>query len=381
MKRIYWRPSGVSQQMLLLMSVIALSGMTLVEKARIKNRQPLYQEKLQAAKRMEKAFQRIGAARAKVSGHIDLDVDPAGSGLIGARLTEITSVSGNLMAKQTTINPNWAAVMVELFRRAKLKRGDVVAVGFSGSFPALNLATLIAFDIMGLRAIVTSGGAASMWGANLPDFTWLDMEGLLFREGLIRHKSVGASLGGQRDRGRGLSSRGVRALKEAIGRSGAAPIFGTSMNEIIDKKMALFEKYAEGESIAAYVNVGGNASSVGDPVTKRLFREGLNLTLPASSVPLSGLMSRFARQRIPVINMLRIRKLAERYGLPYAPQSLPNVGEGKIFAREEYNLWLVLFVLVVIFSSLFIFLKSDIGYRILSMGDAREALKPPGPMV
>ena len=90
------------------------------------------------------------------------------------------------------------------------------------------------------------------------------------------------------------------------------------MNEIVDKKMALFEKYAEGEAIAAYVNVGGNASSVGDPVTKRLFREGLNLTLPASSVPLSGLMSRFASQRVPVINMLRIRKLAERYGLPYA---------------------------------------------------------------
>jgi poly-gamma-glutamate system protein len=57
-----------------------------------------------------------------------------------SRETSLTTDAGNLEAKQTAINPNWAAVIVDLLQQANVKERDPVAVSFSGSFPALNIA-------------------------------------------------------------------------------------------------------------------------------------------------------------------------------------------------------------------------------------------------
>ena len=47
--------------------------------------------------------------------------------MIGLSQSPITSTLGHLPVKQTTINPNWAAVMIEMYKKAGLKAGDVVA--------------------------------------------------------------------------------------------------------------------------------------------------------------------------------------------------------------------------------------------------------------
>ena len=51
--------------------------------------------------------------------------------------------------------------------------------GIVGSFPALNVSLLAACEQMQLRALPITSVGSSMWGANDPAFTWLDMEKLL----------------------------------------------------------------------------------------------------------------------------------------------------------------------------------------------------------
>ena len=381
MKKIYWRPSGVSRSMMMMMAGFAIIGLLSVELFKTNITQKMYKEKLRAAKQMESAINILSQKRAEVTGHIDLESDPARSGLIGQLMSDITSTSGHLAAKQTSINPNWAAVMVELFRRAKLKKGDTVALGLSGSFPALNLATFMAAESMGLKVISIVGVSASMWGANVPEFTWLDMEGILAERKLISRRSIAASLGGVGDRARGISAKGRELLKAAIDRHGVHLIASKTPELGLAERMEIYKREAGEEPIKAYVNVGGNTLSVGSMVGKKLYRSGLNMNPSADALSIDCVMTRFARENIPVIHMIRVHGLAERFGLPLSPLELPKVGEGKIFTKAEYNINLVLGVLFALLGLLYVFMKSDIGYRILYSGEVKEGAKPPTPMV
>lgn len=382
MKKIYWRPSGVSRSMLLMLALFAVGGMTTVEVFKTTIKQKMYKEKLKAARNMKSAIKFLAKKRKSIAGKLDEDVDPCQSGLIGVLMSDITSTSGHLGAKQSTINPNWAAVMVELFRKAKLVKGNTIAVGFSGSFPALNLATIIAAESYGLKVLLTTGVTSSMWGANLPEFTWLDMERFLIEARLISTKTLAASLGGQGDRGRGLSKKGVQQVKTAILRNSVQLIDAKTAKQSIEERIEIYKKAAEDEEIKAYVNVGGNTVSVGSLLGKKLYREGLNLKPSATALSVDGMMSHFAREGLPVIHMIRVNKLAEKYGLPLEPINLPEVGEGRIFVKEEYNLPLTVTIQILLFLLLYVFMKSDIGFRIFYSADSKdERGAPPSPMV
>jgi len=53
---------------------------------------------------------------------------------------------------------------------------------------------------------------------------------------------------------------------------------------------------------------------------------------------------------IPIIHLLEVDRLAERYDLPIAPMPLPEIGEGKIFSESMYNIPFA--VILIIFYSL-----------------------------
>ena len=141
MKKIYWRPGKVSRRIHLFVALMAALGLLTVETVKTRTKQPHYAEKMKAARLMRDSMTAIRDYRLKRLGPIDREADPAGSGMIGTLMSPITSNTGNLEAKQTTVNPNWAAVLVDLLKRAGVKKGDYIAIGFSGSFPAMNLAT------------------------------------------------------------------------------------------------------------------------------------------------------------------------------------------------------------------------------------------------
>jgi poly-gamma-glutamate system protein len=381
MKKIYWRPSKVPRIILVVMGLLAVAAILSVELIKSKKKLPFYAEKIQAAQAMKNGMEVIKKYRVEKIAPIDLGIDPSNSGMIGGPQSPITSTFGHLQVKQTTINPNWAAVMVEMYKKAGLREGDVVAMGFSGSFPALNLAALVAAQVLNLRAIPVTSVAASTWGANIPSFTWLDMEEVLSRAGIISFRTVAASLGGKEDMALKRSKEGRELLQKAIERNGVRALEFESTTEDIDMRMAIYREFAKERPIAAYVNVGGGTVSVGTVVGKRIFQPGVNRRPPPGALSVDGVMTRFAREGKPVIHMVYIDKIADKYGLPKDPPVMPRVGEGQIFLKIEYNRYLVAINLALLLCLLYVLLRSDVGYRVFGSSEVAQAPKHPEPMV
>lgn len=387
MKKIYWRPRYVSRTALLLITAISLGGLLFVEFYPIPVQQRYYEEKLAAAQLAAKCMELIKEERLNREYEIDVEKDPTESGLIGLAISPATSTYGMLQAKQMSIDPNFAAVIVDMLKSAGVQKGDTVAFGCSGSFPAINVCMVAALETIGAKPIGISSAAASQWGANLPDFLWIDMEQALYDNKLISFRSTAASLGGVEDRGLGMDSETIDVLQEGIDRAGLELITPSGSTETfsqsIDKRLQLYTKKAAGTRIKAYVNVGGGTTSVGKSLGKRLLDAGLNKTLPKAARDIDSVMTRFLAREIPVIHLVRVEELAKRYGLNVDAErsQMPEPGDGQVFYREEYNTWYAVIVLMAILVSLYAFIRSDWGFRIFQHGGRRKDVGHPEPMV
>jgi poly-gamma-glutamate system protein len=293
----------------------------------------------------------------------------------------VTTNPGHLPAKQTSVNPNFAAVVVHMLKRVHVSEGDVVAVGLSGSFPALNLSVLAAIQSVGAKGIVITSVGSSQWGANIPSLLWPDIEQTVFDHKIIRSRSSAYSLGGIDDRALGLSDNGKAALKAAVERSGIPLLEAESYEVSVEKRVNLYSEMADDEDIIAYINVGGGTSSVGTRVGKKLFKPGLNRSPPQGVLGFDSVMSRFIMEEIPVIHLSSIDILAVRYGLPLQPKQIPEPGMGKVFRREVYNNWLAGATLALLVLFLWVFARLDLGYRLLAKGSRQKSSARPQQMV
>lgn len=389
--KLFWRPSNVSPLLLLLVAFASVGGYITVESYRVIEQQPYHRSKIRAARLTQKAFQVIKKSRTSLRIPIDDFTDPNASGLIGKAVSQITSKAGHLPAKQTTINPNWSAVFIDLYRNAGLRKGDKIAMGLSGSFPALNISALAACKTMELDPVIISSVSASMFGANHRKLTWLDMEAYLLKAELWDYKSAAASFGGIQDIGHGISRKGLKQIKNAIQRNKVEELTGEGCNPeeegnclglLIQKRINAYKNSAEGTPIRAYVNVGGGIASVGSLLDKKRFRSGVNKRGPTSgaSTGLPGVMHHFLRKNIPVIHISRIKLLAERYGLPWLPLTTPKPGLGGVYYGESYATWLVWSMLLGIVVALFAITRIDISFIFRRVFNPRKG-PPSGPGV
>ncbi len=347
MKRLYWRPAGASWRALALLALLAVAALAVADRFPRRIQKDDYALKLEAARRTQAAFAVLAKERVRRGHPIDPKLDPTRSGLIGSQATVITTSAGSLTSKQTTTNPNFAAVVVDSLVRLGLRRGDVVAVGCSGSFPALNVAVVAAIETLGLEPLVITSNASSDWGANLPDFTWLDMEGALAEKKILRARSLAASLGGIEDRSVELTAEGRRLLVASIERNGIPLLPSASFEDAIERRMALYDASAHGRSIRAYVNVGGGTVSVGRRRGKLAYRAGI--TRPgAAQAPVESVIGRFLDRGVPVVHLVRIKELAEEHGLPVPPTAPEEPGRGRVFQESEPNRLLIGGLLVVL---------------------------------
>lgn len=345
MRRLFSSRTPWTQRADLFLVFLALLGLaihTIAEETKRFHPQSYLGEKMSAATRTVRCFEAIRQYRLGSPASLDLENDPESTGLIGQEFTLITTDRGILEAKLTSVNPNFAAVFVQYFRELGLKPGDPVAFALTGSFPALNIAALAAADELGLRAIPIASVGASMWGANDPDFTWLDMESFLCAQGLLHARCVAASLGGSNDRGRGLSPKGRALLKAAVERNGVELISEPTVDQSIARRVAIYDREAGERGIRAYVNIGGGAASIGSSLNGSLIRAGVNRQLRPYNWTRRGALHRFASRGVPIIHVLRIESIARRHGFPVSPDSVPPVGEGEIFHREIYDLRIVI---------------------------------------
>ena len=300
-----------------------------------------YDRQVRAAEIMHNCALAIAEERTARGIRIDPELDPNGTGLIGAEFTAITTTLGVLEAKRTTTNPAFAALMVRYFREARLQPGDVVAVGASGSFPALILATLAACKALDLQPAVIYSVGASMYGANIPHFTFADMLALLDRRGLLPYELAAVSLGGEGDAGAGgILGQGMECFEQAAFRSGAPVLKADTMADSIRRRMEVFADTAErlGRPVACFVNIGGATANYGNTAASLDFPNGLVLQPTVMSAhPERGLIFEYAAMGVPVINLLDARGLAIRNGLPVDPIPLPRPGEGGVYFTQAHS--------------------------------------------
>lgn len=331
-----------SNYILLLLAVLSLGGLFIVENNIIMRKDRWYNEKVEASELCLKATRTIKNFHYGNSKFINSFNDPNETGIIGNEYSAITSEQGSFSAKSTATNPNFAALAVHFLKKLDVKEGDCIAVGMTGSYPALNIAVFAAIKTLKLKPIIISSVSSSSWGANDPDFTWLDMEKVLCDSGITNFKSVAASIGASGDIGRGLSLEGVEMCKEAIKRNNLKLIYCDSMNDNVALRMHIYDSCAAGAPIKTYINVGGGIASLGSTKNEGHIPPGLNKKITLQDFPeKTGVVYEMAKRGIPVIQMFDVHALAQTYDLPLKPIPLPKPGSGELFESEKYNLLVV----------------------------------------
>ena len=287
---------------------------------------PADPEAAQAAALMARSIDVLREQRDSAGPPIDVRFDLNRTGLIGIEDSPITTSLGRLEAKRTTTNPNFAGAVVRMLREAGLERGDVVAVGASSSFPGLILATLAAAEAFGVKPLLVSSLGASNWGANHPDWTWLEISDFLREKGLLSVTPIAFSIGGDGDIGADMDPSGRELLERKIRDSGRPFLHESGLADNVRARIAALDRSAGGNTIKAFVNVGGSWADMGTDGEVLKLRPGFN---PASdvfvpAVERRGLIQEMARRGIPVIHLLYVKGLCDRYGLPWDPVPLPE---------------------------------------------------------
>lgn len=298
------------------------------------------QDAKRASRLMYDCLRELGGMRLETGEPIDPELDPSGSGLIGVDYSDITSSLGDLRAKQTSLNPSFAGLMVKWLKEAGVKPQDRIAVTFSGSFPALNLAVLAASEVMDLRPLIISSVGASMYGANIYGYTWLDMEKRLNTVGLLHNRSRYASLGGIMDTHGGVFETGIQEGEAAIARSGVEYLREGTPKTVERDALRRMELYFSEGKPTAFINVGGNITAIGWINETHLLGNGLLQRFPSCDRPQRGLLFRMHEESVPVIHLLNIERLAAANHLPVAPNVL-NPEADYSSARLYHMKWLI----------------------------------------
>jgi len=284
----------------------------------------------EAASLMARASAALRDCRAARGVPLDPAADPNGTGLIGVERSPVTTSLGSLEAKRTTTNPAFAALVAALLHEAGARRGDAVAVGASSSFPALILATLAAARAAGVEPLVISSLGASEWGANIPGFGWLEMEECLRRDGALAAAPVARSVGGEADTGEGMDPEGRALVESRVGAGGVPLVGGPTLERNVAARMEAYRRAAGGRPIKAFVNIGGSWANMGpDPAVLGL-EPGLARSVFVPPPDRRGVIQAMAAAGVPVIHLLNIKGLCERYGLPWDPRPLPAPGLGRL---------------------------------------------------
>ena len=343
-----FKPVIQETRTLVVLALISIIAYSIAFFSRMEFVSNTYDIKINAAMKMQESMKMLKNIRMEKGVFIDIENDPNETGLVGSQFSLITTDEGDLDAKLTTLDPNFAAAMVELLTRANLTSGDTIALMLTGSMPGANMAMLIACKAMDIYPFIISSIGASQWGANDPEMTWLDMERILFEQGYISSRSLAASIGGRNDRGRLLSPKGRELIRYNIENNKLPLISGTGLEDNVNKRMEYFGAH----NYKAVVNIGGGVASLGTSFNLRLIKPGIVYRKDIEKISrgdgIEGAVVKFSKQNIPLIHILNIQKLTDELGMKYAPIPIPEIGEGSLYAIEKYDLKITVLSLIIV---------------------------------
>ena len=343
---------------LVLLSALSLICFTITVNFKIIEKSSSFDQKVVAATLMSDAMQLLKNFRMEEGVFVDIENDPNETGMVGSPFSLITTDEGDLDSKLTTLDPNFSAVVVDLMSQLNLNANDTVAVLMTGSMPGANLAVLSACQAMGIIPITISSLGASQWGANQIDFTWLDMESILVKNGLYSSRSIAASIGGRNDMGRLLSPSGRKIITDNISFHNIPLIKNARLAENIKTRMRFYSNFLPINRYKAVINVGGGVASLGTSFNSKLLPPGIvkrsnlaNINRPGG---IEGVFSKFINLDVPGLHILNIRPLTEQFKIPFAPIPNPKIGTGSLYAKERYSLFIAALCLLVVSGSVLI---------------------------
>ena len=304
---------------------------------------PWSEDMREAARRMDRAITAVAQYCESASIRIDESQDPNRTCLIGPEYSPLFTTLGQLEAKRTTTNPDVAGLLVYLLGRASVSAGDTIAVGCSASFPALMIATLTAAEAMGVYPVTIVSLGSSAYGATRPGFNLLDIHELLLSEGILSTAPAAVSLGGERDVGAGFDRATRERLLRRIRMSGIPLVDDPDLRGNVARRMAIYFGASQ-RRVAAFVNIGGSDANVGSSSLVLEVEPGLNTDLMLPPPAQRGVLFEMAARGIPVIHLLHIRGLAERYALPWDPVPLPEPATTRLHddaGTRDWRFWLI----------------------------------------
>ncbi len=294
-------------------------------------RDSYYEEKLAAAERMQLCMDAVKGYKQELGIHVNpLDINK--TGMIGEEYNGITTTLGDLQAKRTTADSDMAALAVQLLHEAGVQRGDTVGAGFSGSFPAMNLAVLSACAEMGVNVVYITSVGASTYGANNPKLTFPDMVWRLVEDGLLPTNAAAFTLGGDSDNGVGMESHVLTEIEHRLEDCGIRLLREPVFSQNLAVRMEIYDRLGP---ISCFIGVGGNITSIGkgEAATGQGVLKNSTILLDEKS----GLLDIYRARGIKVINLLNIKKLVAEYGLPFDPMTPSVPGNSAIYYSVRYQ--------------------------------------------
>lgn len=358
-----WVKSNISIKYLVILLIIITTGFFLVEFTKKKVANDYYDIQIEAANIMAKSLELIRQERESRGITISENTDPNKTGIIGEEYTRLTTTLGNLSAKRTSANPDFAALMVKYFKQAGLISGDVIAIGSSGSFPGLILATLSACKATRVKPLLIYSIGASEYGATISNFTFIDMLEILNKNDIIPYQLLAVSMGGNNDQAEAMLFPDSQKVIRDIAKS--SDVFFIDTDNLVDninKRKELYEASAGSKPISMFVNIGGASANYGNTTASITYPNGLIMNGPKiPDNPERGLIFEYQSLNIPVVHLLNIRDLALKNGIPVDPTPLPEIGQSQVFFELRYQKWII--VITVIIWIMFLVLARNINSK------------------
>ena len=233
--------------------------------------------------------------------------DPNHSGLIGPEWSPLVTDIGHWGDKVASARPEMADALAGYFRRARLKRGDVIAVNASGSFPGFLLATLCAAQTLGLQPVVAYSLGASSYGATDPNFPFPAALEILRQRGHLKDFPLLIFPGGSQDRmEQTLLEAPQPTVKALMNRWPQNAVFPDSLDDGIARRQKFFDSYP----VKCFVSIGTPETSTG--LGDEILKLPRGLVLPVANYPLAqGLIWTYLRRGIPVVHLLYVRAICQ----------------------------------------------------------------------
>jgi poly-gamma-glutamate system protein len=165
------------------------------------------------------------------------------------------------------------------------------------------------------------------------------MEDCLRAAGVLDVRPIARAVGGEEDVGGDMDPEG-RALLESRIRSGGVPfIEEPDLERNVAARMEIYRRSAGGRPIKAFINIGGSFANIGTDAEVLELEPGLSRGVFIPPTARRGVIQAMAAAGVPVIHLLNVKGLCERYGLPWDPRPLPAPGEGSLYRLTSARSW------------------------------------------